>query len=190
MSSILYYSKYCEHSSKLLLALSRVQFQEKVHYINIDKREKSPNGEINVILENGEKLLLPNIINKVPSLLLMNRGHRVLTGNEIMDYLIPPVQQKQQQNNEPECFSLDSMSSMSDNYSFWDCTPDELSAKGDGGMRNTHNYYTINQSDKIETPPEDYTPNKVGQSDYDIFQQQRDELVKSNMPPQAMGNRF
>ena len=56
------------------------------------------NGEINVILENGEKLLLPNIINKVPSLLLMNRGHRVLTGNEIMDYLIPPVQQNQQQN--------------------------------------------------------------------------------------------
>ena len=28
------------------------------------------------------------------------------------------------------------------------------------------------------------------QNDYDKFQQQRDELVKTNMPPQAMGNRF
>ena len=33
---------------------------------------------------------------------------------------------------------------MSDNYSFLDQTSDDLSAKGDGGMRQLYNYATIN----------------------------------------------
>jgi hypothetical protein len=185
MSSILYYSKLCEHSNKLLYALSRCQTEEKIHYICIDKREKSQNGQIVIILENGEKLLLPSEVVKVPSLLLLNRGHRVLTGNEIMEYLMPPVEQQvtNQVNNDPEAFSLNNASSMSDNFSFWDMSPDDLAAKGDGGMRTINNFYSVSQQDKINTPPDDYTPNKVNQGEVDKFQEGRDTLInKPNLP--------
>lgn len=183
MSSILYYSKLCEHSNKLLYQLSRCQTEEKIHYICIDKREKSANGQILIILENGEKLLLPNEVTKVPSLLLLNRGHRVLTGNEIMEYLMPPVEKTvMKTNNDPEAFSLNNASSMSDNFSFWDMTPEDLSAKGNGGMRTINNFYGVNQNDQINTPPEDYTPNKVNQNELDKFQESRDNLVQQKVP--------
>ena len=45
-------------------------------------------------------------------------------------------------------------SSHSDNYSFLDQNSDELSAKGDGGLRQMHAFATYNGNDSIETPPE------------------------------------
>ena len=147
MSSILYYSKLCEHCNKLLYTLSRNQVEETIHYICIDKREKLSNGQINIILENGEKLLLPNTVTKVPSLLLLNRGNRVLTGNEILEYLMPPriKQENIVVNNDPEAFSLSCANNMSDNFSFYDMTAEELMAKGNGGLRTINNFYSINQ---------------------------------------------
>ena len=190
MSSILYYSKLCEHSNKLLYALSRCQLEEKIHYICIDKREKNSNGQINIILDNGEKLLLPGEVQKVPSLLLLNRGNRVLTGNEIMEYLMPSgqqqqLQQQQQLNSEPESFSLNNNMNMSDTFSYYDMTAEDLSAKGNGGMRTINNYYSINQQDKIETPPDDYEPNKVNQNELDKFQKNRDNLIERKKPKQV-----
>ena len=43
MSSILYYSNYCEHSKKLLQNISKSNLQKEIHFICIDKREKDAN---------------------------------------------------------------------------------------------------------------------------------------------------
>ncbi len=50
----------------------------------------------------------------------------------------------------------------SDNYSFLDQSVESLSAKGDGGLRQLRNHATIEYVDLIETPPDDYVPNKIG----------------------------
>ena len=50
-------------------------------------------------------------------------------------------------------------SSHSDNYSFLDQNSDELSAKGDGGLRQM--CATYNGNDSIETPPESFTSSKI-----------------------------
>ena len=46
-------------------------------------------------------------------------------------------------------------------------------AKGAGGLRILHNYVTLGNSCAIETPPESYTPNKIGDIDLGKIQQQR-----------------
>jgi len=81
-------------------------------------------------------------------------------------------------NGEPNSFSLgrESMGGFgvaSDNYSFLDQTADELSAKGNGGMRQLYNYATLDLVDKIETPPDNYSPDKVGSVSLEQLQQKR-----------------
>ena len=61
----------------------------------------------------------------------------------------------------------------SDNYSFLDQSIDALSAKGDGGLRQLRNNVRLEYTDNIETPPDDYTPNKVGEVSLDKLQQER-----------------
>ena len=71
-------------------------------------------------------------------------------------------------------------SSLSDNYSYLDQTSEEMSAaKGNGGMRQMHSFVRLNQIDKIQTPPEDYEPDKVGQVDLGKIQAQRANDIKS-----------
>ena len=81
-------------------------------------------------------------------------------------------------NGEPSAFAIDSGFSgiVSDNYSFLDQNSDELSAKGNGGMRQLYNYATINQSDKIETPPDDYTPDKVNEQHFKDYETSRNNI--------------
>ena len=62
---------------------------------------------------------------------------------------------------------------MSDNYSFLDQNPDDLSAKGSGGMRQLYNYATISHNDNISTPPEDYNPDTIGEVSLEQLQQAR-----------------
>ena len=51
---------------------------------------------------------------------------------------------------------------------------DELSAKGSGGTRQMHSYADINYNTKIETPEEDYSPDKIdGNITVDKLQEQR-----------------
>ena len=38
MSSVLYYSKYCENCKKLLYELGKTNVQKNVHFLSIDKR--------------------------------------------------------------------------------------------------------------------------------------------------------
>jgi len=54
MSSILYYSNFCEHSKKLLQTLSKTQASKDLHFICIDKRTQGPDKKIYIVLENGQ----------------------------------------------------------------------------------------------------------------------------------------
>ena len=53
MSSILYYSNYCENCKTLLQNISKIdEIKKNMHFINVDKRVKKPNGDVFIVLEN------------------------------------------------------------------------------------------------------------------------------------------
>jgi hypothetical protein len=151
MSSILYYSKYCEVSKKYLQQLSKSNVQKDVHFICIDKRVKDSNNKTYIILENGQKIILPDNVTRVPALLLLNQGYQILYGDQILQHLKPrqevEVRQATQNNMEPMAFSLGGSGGfgdiVSDQYSFLDQDPVDLEAKGNGGMRQMHNYVDL-----------------------------------------------
>jgi hypothetical protein len=150
MSCILYYSKYCEVSKKYLQILSKSNDQKDIHFICIDKRIKEANNKTYIILENNQKIILPDNITRVPALLLLTKGYQVLYGEKILEYLKPKqeiaVRQATKNNMEPTAFSFGGGFSniVSDQYSFLDQAPEELEAKGNGGMRQMHNYVDLN----------------------------------------------
>ena len=190
MSSILYYSNFCEHSKKLIQSLSKTNVAKEIHFICIDKRVKDTNNKVFIVLENGQKIIMPENINRVPALLLLTQGYDVLYGEAILNHLKPKqevaVKQATQNNMEPMAFSFGGGGLgdiVSDQYSFLDQGSDELEAKGSGGMRQMHNYVDLNFSDKISTPADeqDYkSSNKISKDlTVEQLQQQRDsELQK------------
>ena len=89
MSSILYYSNFCEHSKKLLQSISKANISKDIHFICIDKRIKDSNNKIYIILENGQKIIMPENISRVPALLLLNQNYQVLYGEAIVQYFKP-----------------------------------------------------------------------------------------------------
>ena len=161
MSTILYYSKFCEHSNKLLQTLSKAGPQKDIHFICIDKRVKDSNNKMFIVLENGQKIIMPENVNRVPALLLLNQGFNVLYGEAILQHLKPKqeaqVKQATFNNLEPMAFSFGSGMSniVSDNYSFLDMDSESLSAKGSGGIRQMHNYVDLNYADQISTPADE-----------------------------------
>ena len=65
-------------------------------------------------------------------------------------------------------------------------SPDELSAKGKGSSRKLYNYVSAQQDTLfIETPPDDYKPDKLsGDVTIDTLQQQRiDEIGQNTQRP-------
>ena len=190
MSSILYYSNFCEHSKKLIQSLSKTNVAKEIHFICIDKRVKDTNNKVFIVLENGQKIIMPENINRVPALLLLTQGYDVLYGEAILNHLKPKqevaVKQATQNNMEPMAFSFGGgglWDIVSDQYIFLDQGSDELEAKGSGGMRQMHNYVDLNFSDKISTPADeqDYkSANKISKDlTVEQLQQQRDsELQK------------
>jgi hypothetical protein len=189
MSSVFYYSNYCESSKKILAQVSKSQVKEDIHFICVDKRV-TRDGVINIILENQE-VILPPTVTKVPALLLLDRGYEVLFGNQILQHLQPINEeinnQSTQFNGEPHAFSLtDSICNVygvaSDNYSFLDQSPDSLLAKGDGGVRQLYNYSTIDysNSENISTPKENYTSDKLKDLKLEDLQKQRDAEINVN----------
>ncbi len=181
MSSILYYSNFCQNSKNILLLLTKSNLKNDIHFICIDKRIQKNNNNY-AVLENNDTILIPNTVSAVPCLLLINQNYKTLFGTEITDYLKPinnEIQQKATNfNGEPSAFSIDSGFSgvVSDNFSFLDQNSDELSAKGNGGMRQLYNYATINHSDKIETPPDEYIPDKIGEISLENLQNERNKI--------------
>jgi hypothetical protein len=161
MSSILYYSNLCDHSKKLLQTLAKSPSSKEIHFICIDKRVKDPNGKIFIILENGQKIIMPENVTRVPALLLLNDNYKVLYGESILQHLKPRVEAAvkvaTQNHMEPSAFSFNSASGSggfvaSDQYSFLDMDADSMKAVGNGGTRQMHNYVDLNYSDQISTP--------------------------------------
>ena len=183
MSSILYYSNFCEHSKKLLAHFSKTQLSKEIHFISIDNRVKDPTGKIFIILPNNQKIIMPENITKVPALLLLNQNYKVLYGENIYDYFKPQekviTKQVTQNNLEPSAFSFGGGGFISsDNYSFLDMDSDALGSKGNGGLRQMHSYVSPNDNFTIPTPADDfdYNPNKLKEGELKIedLQKQRD----------------
>ena len=195
MSSILYYSNFCEHSKKLLQSISKANISNDIHFICIDKRTKDANNKIYIILENGQKIIMPENVSRVPALLLLNQNYQVLYGEAIVQHLKPKqevmVKRATQNNLEPMAFAFGGSGSVaSDQYSFLDMDSDSLSAKGNGGIRQMHNYVDLNYSDNISTPEDEQDYKSAGKISGDLtveklLQQREQELQKltGNKPP-------
>lgn len=192
MSCILYYSNFCEPSKKLLQTVSKTQNVNNIHFVCIDKRVKDANGKIYIILQTGQKLLMPENVTRVPALLLLNQNYKVIYGDDIYKHLKPQVQQQIKQatknNMEPQnfqdgfgAFGGFSGGIASDNFSFLDQSDSELSVKGEGGLRQIHNYVTLNDSMNLtmKLPQDDFEYNsdklKEGEMSVEALQRRREE---------------
>lgn len=196
MSCILYYSNYCEPSKKLLQTVSKTQKSTDIHFICIDKRVKDTNGKVFIVLQNGQQIVMPENVTRVPALLLLNQNYKVIYGDDIYKHLKPQVQQQVQQatknNMEPVTFQdgFGSFSGfggsiVSDNYSFLDQDDSELSVKGNGGLRQMHNYVSLNDSMNVnmQLPKDDhdYKSDKLkdGETSIEALQRKRDEELSN-----------
>ena len=184
MSSILYYSNFCNHSKNIVQQLSKTTVSKDIHFICIDKRVKDQNNKVFIILENGQRIIMPDTVNRVPALLLLNNNYTILYGDQILNHLKPKqemaIQESTNNNMEPSAFSISKtgFGIVSDQYSFLDMSTDELNAKGSGGLRQMHNYVDLFYSDKITTTPEepDIKSNKLsGEITLDSLQKQREQ---------------
>ena len=117
----------------------------------------------------------------------------LLYGDDIITHFHPKMKEFSNQatnyNGEPLGYQLSSSSGgtniISERFTSVDMSPEELSAKGKGSARNLYNYVSVHQDTLfIETPPDDYKPDKLsGDVTIDTLQQKRlDEIsVKSKM---------
>ena len=190
MSSILYYSNFCEPSKKILQTISKTQMSKDIHFICIDNRVKDATGKIFIVLQNGQKIIMPENVTKVPALLLLNQNYKVIYGDDIYKHFKPTqqaqVKQATQNNMEPSAFGFGGYGSafgsgiVSDNYSFLDQNDDELSVKGNGGVRQMHNYVSLNDSMnltmQLPTDEAEYKTDKMkeGETSVEALQRKRD----------------
>ena len=183
MSTILYYSNHCNNCRSLIGMLAKTKLKDDINFLCIDKRVKGNNNATYIVLENQQQVLLPPHVTKVPALLLLNRGNQVIFGEQIYQHFRPLEENLNKKatfnNGEPMAYSLGEMNSTCDAYSYLDQSPDEMTAKGQGGLRQMHNYVALDQSDQIETPPDTYSPDKVGEVSMDQLRQQREQDVNT-----------
>jgi len=192
----LYYSNYCKHCKKVLDFLSKSGIAEKLNCICIDKRKLNTNTNQTFIqLDDGKQVLMPPNLSSVPALLLINKGYSIVLGSDIIKHYEPEIKKKLESVNfgdsEPSSYSLKSSSGgsniVSERFTFYDMSPDELSAKGMGGQRQLYNYVPVsNTSAMIATPPDTYKPDKVSNEvTIDTLQQQRNsDVPMKNSTPQ------
>ncbi len=191
MSNILYYSNYCDNCKQLLLKLNKYTNKNDTHFINIDNRRKDASGNIILNLENGQSVIMPNTVSKVPALLLLNENYRVIFGNDIISFLNIETYSNNQVDtkervfenvqSEPTTFEWMSSSGVSsDSFSFLDTPADDLTAKGSGGERQMYSYANIDYSSSINTPEESYKANTIGNdgNSMENIQSQRESEIK------------
>jgi hypothetical protein len=191
---ILYYSNYCKHSQSIIQTLVKSSLTDKISCICIDKRSRDPsNGQVYVTLENGGKVVMPPNVHSVPALLLVKEQYRIILGDDIITHLHPEMKQNMSHNQdvqgEPSGYFLGTSAGgtniVSERFTSYSMTPDELSAKGKGGSRELYNYTSVtNDMNLINTPPDTYRPDKVSNDvTIDTLQQKRmDEIHPSPQP--------
>ena len=128
---------------------------------------------------------MPENVTKVPALMLLNQNYKVLYGEDINQFFRPReqaiVKQVTHNNLEPTSFSLGGggYGIVSDQYSFLDMDADSLTAKGDGGVRQMHNYVTLEYVDKFNAVEEDTSnaknANRLTEGDIEKYQREREQ---------------
>lgn len=190
---IFYYSNYCKHSQRILQFLVKGNLVDKISFICIDKRfhDKKTN-QTKIALEDGQTVILPPNIHSVPSLLLVNKNYQLVSGDDIVKYYEPKIKEKLASANfgdgEPLGFAVQNMSGsggsniVSEQFTFFNATQEDLSAKGNGGNRQMFNYTSVNSGDNfIETPPDTYRPDKVSVNvNMDTIQKQRNVDIQQS----------
>lgn len=182
MKYVLFYSNFCRHSKELLIQISKSGIKEEINFICLDKR-KTEHGSNYAVLENGKKVLIPNSINVVPSMILLNYGNKIITGPEIINFLsetiVKSISKATHGQMEPACYSISEMGGLSDPYSYLDISADDMLAKGSGGMKISHDYSFITNNVSIETPPESSKPSdyKLSTIDIDSIKKNRDRDI-------------
>lgn len=179
-----------------------------MNFICIDKRKRdAQNNQTFIYLENGKHVLLPPNIHSVPALLMPNQNYRVIFGDELILQYFEPLVSKQNVDatthissssssfetgmGEPLGVSLqlsnNGMSIVSEKFTLYDMSPDDLGAKGNGGKRNMYSYYPATHDityKQIETPVDSYRPDKLGSSvTIDSLEQQRYKEIPSEQQP-------
>jgi hypothetical protein len=191
---ILYYSNYCKHSQKIVQYLVKGNLANQLNFLCIDKRTRDPNSnQLYILLENGQKVIMPPNVQSVPALLLVKHSYRVILGDDIITHFQSAIQNAQQSAGhysvEPTGVSLMSsnqgMNIISEPYTFYSLTSDELSAKGVGGRRQMYNYVSANQNTlTINTPAETYQADKIsGDITIDTLQQKRQSEIQQSVGP-------
>ena len=191
----LYYSNYCKHSKKVLDFLSKSGLTDTLNFICVDKRKIDPRtNQTNIVLEDGKHVLLPPNLQSVPALLLVSKNYSLVLGSDIIQHYEPEVKKKLKSANfgsgEPSSYSMQQSSGgsniVSEQFTYYDMSPDELSAKGAGGQRQMYNYVPVGGDDGgIATPPDTYKPDKIGEVTIDTIQPQRNtEIPQKNNQPQ------
>lgn len=196
---ILYYSNYCKHSQKIIQTLVKANMSDKISFICIDKRTRDSNtNQTFITLENGSKVVLPPNVQSVPALLLIKHGYKIIVGDDIIKHYhgtFKTVNSKQMlPAGEPSAFHLGKSAGgtniISEQYTMYNLSPDELSAKGIGGKRQLYNYVSVNDAIQlINTPEETYQADKVSTNvTVDTLQQSRiDEMAAIKNIPQFGG---
>ena len=196
---ILYYSNHCANCKKVIHLVSRAGLIDKLNAICIDKRTTDPTtGQIWVVLENGKKIMLPPHIQSVPALLIVKQNYQTLFGKDIMTYFEPllkeQTQKAQKMNGEPVGMPLTASSSgvsiHSEQYTLYDLSPDDLSAKSTSSKRPMYQYVSAQSHEpfQIPTPPDTYRPDKVDSSlTVEVLEQKRNTDVSTGAPSTPFG---
>lgn len=189
---VLYYSNYCKHSKEILDFLIKNDLTKQLNCLCVDKRKVDPvSGQVHIVLENGSTVLLPPNIHSVPTLMLVKDNYRVIMGSAIKSQFQSQVQENNdfatQGNGEPMSFSLGSKDVMSESFTMFNATVEELSAKGSGTGRNLYNYVSATgNTATIPTPPETYKSEKLSSDiTVDSIQQQRNQDMGGQMTQQS-----
>lgn len=184
---ILYYSNYCKHSKKILQFFVNNNLTDQLNFICVDKRKQDPKtGQIYIILENGTQILLPPNVHSVPALLLVKQNYNVVLGDDILARFQEKIKTQNNDatlgNGEPMGVALDSVrigTIISEQYTAYGASPEDLSTKGKSGNRPLYNYVSANSDGySINTPPDTYRPDKVSEgTTIDSLQQLRNEEI-------------
>jgi hypothetical protein len=148
------------------------------------------NGKIYLLLENGQKIVMPETVTKVPALLLLEENYKVLYGDLIYEYLKPiqetVTKQATYNNMEPMAFSFGGGGGaggtvVSDQYSFLDMDADSLNTKGNGGVRQMHSYVGFQDNFSITTPSEDYDSKQKSKIPEDVTLEKLQKMRENDM---------
>lgn len=172
---ILYYSNYCNNCQILLQYLAKHSLTNKLNFICIDKREYDSNTNNTYIILENQKILMPPNIYEVPTLLLVKQKYNIIKGKEIIEYLNPYIENINDKSNseikEPQGYVLNNVTSnsniISGNYTYFN----------DKKISNEQNNYVSSNHiiNKIESPPENYKPDKVSDDNFKKFTKERDD---------------